>query len=345
MRILPRRRWSRPKQRSPGLCAIAFDAGGERRVLEQGFADLSTQEPFTERTRSRWFSVTKLLTATAILQLVERGLLSLRDRVADRLAFFRPEPLHPAVTVEHLLAHTAGLADPSAIGWLHRPGARVRSPGVLTRETFDRYRKLQSVPGERARYTNLGYLVLGELVSEVSGTPFDEFVNENILSHLALADTGWALEPCALGHERVASTRTLAMGLVFAGRARVAYAKDGWVGLRPFALEGQAYGGLLGSTRDLARVGRMFLRGGELDGRRVLDAELARRMRVGRSPSFALGWWCLGGGWLGHTGEAGGFRAELRIHPERGVGAAVLANAGRAPVERIAVETIEAASR
>ena len=73
-----------------------------------------------------------------------------------------------------------------------------------------------------------------------------------------------------------------------------------------------------------------------------LDGTPARALieRRGLTPetvrTFGLGFWKLDGDWVGHTGEAGGYRAALRIHPERGLGVAVLANGGAANVERVA---------
>jgi CubicO group peptidase (beta-lactamase class C family) len=109
----------------------------------------------------------------------------------------------------------------------------------------------------------------------------------------------------------------------------VEYVRQGWVGLTPFEIEGRAYGGLVGSLDDLVGLGRAFLSPGG-----VLSADSIRAMTRAPSPGAAathgLGFFLDGDGWVGHTGEAGGYRAELRIHPSRGIGIAALANSGTA---------------
>ena len=85
---------------------------------------------------------------------------------------------------------------------------------------------------------------------------------------------------------------------------------------------------LLGPLEDLVRFGQMHLNDGVLDGRRVLSVAGAREMRRPRNDDFALGFERFPDGWLGHDGQAGGYRASFRLHPERGEGYASLAATG-----------------
>jgi len=105
--------------------------------------------------------------------------------------------------------------------------------------------------------------------------------------------------------------------------------REGWVGLTPFAIEGRAYGGLVGSLDDLLGVGRAFLAPGEALGADTLAA-MTRVASSGEGATHGLGFFIDGDGWVGHSGEAGGYRADLRIHPARGIGLAALANSGTA---------------
>jgi CubicO group peptidase (beta-lactamase class C family) len=322
---------------APGWAAAIFDRDHIQKVWCAGHADLREHTSVEPSTPFRWFSITKLATACAVMSLVDRGLLSLDDRVDRHLAFFTPSPRDPAVTIRHLLSHSAGLDDPSPLDWVHPPLRAKRTQLALTRELARRHRRLRSAPGGAPLYTNLGYLLLGEIVRAVSKSPFESFVRSAVLAPAGLARTDF--EPRgATGHERLRSLRSAAMALVFAPRTRglIAYAREGWVGLTPFELEGQAYGGLVGSLEDLARLGRLHLGGGAIDGVRVLSPELARAMQQRENASFGLGFWMLEGGWIGHGGWAGGFRSELRIHPARGIGVAVLANSGTARAIEIA---------
>ncbi len=102
------------------------------------------------------------------------------------------------------------------------------------------------------------------------------------------------------------------------------------MGLTPFEIEGRAYGGLVGSIEDLVALGRALITPGVLLERETLDA-MATRTARGPRGEHGLGFWFHADGWIGHGGEAGGYRAELHVAPTRDRGVAVLVNAGDAP--------------
>jgi CubicO group peptidase (beta-lactamase class C family) len=320
---------------APGWAAARFDRDRILEVWTWGHSDLSRGEEVQPDTPFRWFSITKNVTAIAVLSLVERGRIALCDPVVRHLPWFAPAD----VTIEQLLTHSAGLVDPSPLSWVHPPGDPRRTPEELTRHTLDRHRR--RIAG--ARYTNLGYLVLGELVRAASGVPFADHVR-SILAPVGIEAS--FMPRGAIGHERLRSIRTAAMAAIFARRLRrfVSYVREGWVGLTPFEIEGEAYGGLVGSLEQLVRLGRVHLGDGTIDGVRILDRELARDMRRARGP-FGLGFWIYENGWIGHGGWAGGFRSELRLHPSQGIGVAVLANGGDASTEDVARAIPTAAAR
>ncbi len=312
--------------RAPGWATATFDADGPRALEVRGLADLVAGAPVGADTRFRWFSVTKLVTAVAVLRAVEAGRVALDEDVRERLAWFRPDA---RVTVRQLLSHSSGLADPDATGWVQPPGRPLRTPGELTRATFARYRRLRARPGAVARYTNLGYLVLGELLEQVEGSY--EAAALAVLARAGARTASFSIEGAARGHEALLAPRTALMALLFGRRTPglVEYVRDGWVGLTPFALEGRAYGGLVGSIEDLVALGRALLSPGL-----VLEAETLASMRrptaSGPEGAYGLGPYLGSDRWVGHGGEAGGFRAELFLSPEHG-GVAVLVNAGDAP--------------
>jgi len=308
---------------APGWAIATFDASGVRRLWIAGQAHLPSATSVTPETRFRWFSVTKLVTAAAVMKAREQAQLDLDEDVRDRLPWFRPRA---RVTVRHLLSHASGLANPSALGWVHPPGSALRSDAVLVRETYDKYPRLRSSPGAIATYTNLGYLVLGELLAQVHGAYADAALP---MLEAAGARANFDERAAATGHETLRSIRTLAMAVLFNRRTPglVAYVRDGWVGMTEVTLEGRAYGGLLGSIDDLVGLGRAFLVPDVMLSKRSLTA-MARLTASGPRGNYGLGFWHHGDGWIGHGGEAGGYRAELHLHPERSVGMAMLANGG-----------------
>jgi CubicO group peptidase (beta-lactamase class C family) len=267
-----------------------------------------------------------------VMRLVEEGRIDLDEPVW--LDFLRPEPA-VAITARHLLSHSAGLADPIPIGWAHRERSHVRrSTHTLTREVFARHRKLVHPPDGPSRYTNLGYLLLGELIAHKTGQTYVDHILAHVLTPLGMSTTSFDPSPAAHGHERLFSARSAGLALLFSTRVRAAYLEHGWVGLDPFALEGEAYGGLIGSAIDLARFAQAIMRA------EIVRDPYALYRPSSRDGAFGLGFWMLGGGWVGHAGEAAGFTAALRMHPDRGIGAVVLSCNGVERVDSIAIDAL-----
>src|SRR2546423_3505683 len=99
----------------PGLAVIAVDAGGVRIERAVGLADLGRHDPMTPASICNWFSMTKLVTATAVAQLADRGRLDLDAPVIDSydpLVMLRPTERAQTITARQLLAHSSGLANP-----------------------------------------------------------------------------------------------------------------------------------------------------------------------------------------------------------------------------------------
>ena len=141
-----------------------------------------------------WWSMTKIVTAIAVLQLSERGQLDLDAPVADYLPWFDVQygSGRAAVTVRHLLNHSSGLPDPmpAMIGWMHYADDLVDQTDLIRRH-LPQFNKLQSNPGTTAAYTNLGYMVLGAIVERVSGQILRALVTDNILQPLGMRHTGF----------------------------------------------------------------------------------------------------------------------------------------------------------
>jgi CubicO group peptidase (beta-lactamase class C family) len=329
--------------RAPAVALAAFDREGVRWLRGFGVRDLRRGGDVDDATVFRWFSLTKLLTATTVLGLADQGKLRLEDPVIAHLPWFRVRPSHAAPTVRQLLAHAAGLADPIPARWAHPPGEATRAGEAFAREVFARHARLRYAPGTSARYTNLGYLVLEALVERATGEAFVDVARRAVLAPLGMGDTRFEPDPAlaprtATGHERLLHPRTaLLAAAIPRARALVEGVRGRFVALRAFGLDGRGYGALSGSLADLVKLGRAHLRGGELDGARVLGAHTVAAMHepqaLGRGGSFGLAWW-LGEDagaarrYVHHGGAGGGYRSELRLYPREALGFAVLASAG-----------------
>jgi len=317
-----------------GVVVAAAWADGRQVVRSAGWARRSPPTAATSETRWPWFSVTKLFTATAILQLAEAGRLRLDEPAATYVPSFAPRGHRPP-TIRELLAHTSGLANPIPVTWIHLAGEPGPSLDELTARLLAAHPDLESEPGTRFRYSNLGYLVLGQVVERVSGEPFEAYVHRHLLEPLQLTGSSFSVTPAtAAGY----SARWSLMGLAAWWMLDARFfgpTERGLTELRPFSVDGAPYGGLVGPASDLARLGQAMLGGGQLDGRRLLSRELTAlaltpsRTTAGAVLPVGLGWHLgeVGGEpFAHHIGGGGGFRSELRIYPRLGYAIAVIAN-------------------
>ena len=196
---------------------------------------------------------------------------------------------------------------------------------------------MRFAPGAKAAYTNLGYLVLGELVTTVSGERFEDYVHAHVLDPLQMSSTGFTVsEPqrWATPYQRRLSALGVLMP-VLVPRNILGPRHGRFRALRHFYLDGAAYGGLVGPVSDAARFLRAHVRDGELDGARILSTTASRAMRDiaarGRTIEVGMGWLRRGSSrstdFLEHLGGGAGFWNCMRLCSHAEVGAVVMGNA------------------
>ncbi|HEX6367520.1 MAG TPA: serine hydrolase domain-containing protein [Longimicrobium sp.] len=161
-----------------------------------GYADVENKTPVQPDALFRIASMSKPLTAAAIMKLVEEGKLELDDRVAPFIAHLTPapgatvDPRWEQITIRHLLNHAGGWDRTRPNGGfdpIDRPAiaaAAVNAPAPASAETLVRYMKgmpLDFNPGEKFAYSNFGYIILGRVIERVSGMPYEEYVRARVL--------------------------------------------------------------------------------------------------------------------------------------------------------------------
>ncbi|GLU31108.1 exo-beta-N-acetylmuramidase NamZ domain-containing protein [Trinickia caryophylli] len=264
-------------QRIPGAVVAIGDASGV--FYRAAFGERATtprHEPMTIDTVFDLASLTKAIcTTTAVMQLVETHRLRLDDPVARYWPAFAANG-KGTVTVGQLLAHTSGLAPDVPLA------ARNRSrPGVLREVLAER---LHAAPGARVIYSDINFVVLGELVQRITHRTLDDYARAHIFAPLAMRDTQFVPD---LGHmARSAPTTPDGAGM-----------REGRVHDPTAAAMGGVAGnaGLFSTADDLARYARMLLGGGRLEGARVLRSSTVASLTVPRSPPGELPW--RGFGW------------------------------------------------
>ncbi len=309
------------------ITASLTDADGLIWAGTAGVRDASGAAP-TATTRYGIGSTSKMFAAAAVMQLVDAGKVGLDQPVVRYLPeFTMRSPQYRQITVRMLLDHSAGLPGSSYAGGLTKAPFDGYAAGVL--ETLSRS-TLKTTPGAMSVYCNDCFTLSGELVAAVSGMPFPTYVQRNILAPLGMTESGYltrAMPPA---------------GTV----ARVV--RDGR-NTRQEVANFYATGGLLSTATDMAAFGRMLLRGGTVDGTRVLTGSSIATMGRSQLPTtlapvqrnpidYGLGWdtvselslknvgvraWAKGGDTLD-------YHASLVVAPEAGLAAFV---AGAAPFD------------
>jgi CubicO group peptidase (beta-lactamase class C family) len=324
----------------PGLSVAVVKR--DRVVWERGFgfADLATSTPATPTTSYLWFSITKIVTATAVLRLVEGGNLDLEAPVTDYFTNFSIVSQPVQVTIRHLLSHSSGLANPLPIRWVRPANTPASDQVAFVKCLLGKHRKLKFVPGEGASYSNLGYLVLGEVISSITGMGYEEYVREEILAPLGMDRTGFAYQEPA-GDEAATGYQLLWRPLTPLLRAALPRGIVGprqgrYVAFNPFYVKGPAYGGLVGGVDEAARFVMLHLNGGQANGTQLLStesvAEMQRIVPRGGKRDFGLGWFRSHEAaerrpaFVEHLGGGAGFWNVMRLYPEESLGVVMMGN-------------------
>jgi CubicO group peptidase (beta-lactamase class C family) len=344
---------------SPPSVSVVVVADGET-VYERAFglSDGVNGIAATPESVYHWYSTTKLATAIATLQLVERGLIDLDDPVEEHLDFFDPEypsESSPRVTIADLLNHSAGFPNnvPAVIGWLRHDGEPALDQTEFLRDRLPSYDDLGFEPGSEGRYTNVGYYTLAAVIEQATGLPYEDYVVDNVLDPLGMVNTRFEYSDAMIANAAVGAHPMADFLTVFIPVMDppwpTSYIRDydaGWIWLERFLFEGNAPTGLIGPAPDKARLVAMVLNGGELDGTRVLSEESVdtllwdRHVVAGSSPEMeeysgyddavhGLGWFVATDGertFHDHSGGGPGFASYMRLYADEGLGIVILAN-------------------
>jgi beta-glucosidase-like glycosyl hydrolase/uncharacterized protein YbbC (DUF1343 family) len=221
-------------------------------------------------------SLTKVVATTSMaMMLVDEGRLDLDARVVDFLPAFRGGGKEE-VTVRHLLTHSSG------IGWWAPLYEELRGQDVYVARIVAT--DLASAPGSRTRYSDLGLILLGEVLERVAGESLESFVERRVFAPLGMADTGFRPDP-SLRHRIAPTEEDPWRGRLLHGEVHDENA---------YALGGVApHAGLFGTARDLAAFAQAMLHGGVYDHHRLASREIVERFttRAGLPGSDrALGW-------------------------------------------------------
>ena len=303
------------QQSLPSL-AIAVAQHGEI-LWEEGFgwADREAMIPATPHNMYSLASISKPVTATALMVLQERGLVDL-DRPINQ--YLGDAPLRVRVgdaadaTVRRVASHTSGL--PLHYHFFYEDEPYRRPP---MEETIRRYGNLVTAPGKRYRYSNLGYGILDHVISQLSGKSYADFLRQEVFLPLGMTHSSVGIGP---GLDAFEAKRY--------GEDDLAYPV--------YDFDHPGGSAVYASAHDLVRFGMFHLKAHLPDQRSILSDESIDAMQApiaGESDNYGIGWgitsdefgYCT----VHHTGGMGGVGTVLYMLPAEGMAIAVLCNSSK----------------
>lgn len=300
--------------------AIAVVKGRDTILMKGwGLADVENDVPVSPASVFRIGSVTKQFTSAAIMQLVEKGRLSLADTLGALL------PNMPAawrlVTLRQLLNHTSGVPSYTDIGirWQSRWREDMLPDSLLAFTAKD---TMDFAPGSKWRYDNTGYVLLGMILDKTTGTTYPKYLQEQIFKPLGLTSTMYCyVQPIirhrALGYQRMGKALVNAEYLSMT---------------QPYSA-----GALCSTVGDLVKWTRALHGGAVVSAATFTQMTTPTGAAVRAHYGFGLGVDSLNGHpRIAHSGGIHGFQSMLAYYPKDSLTVVVLANSGPSPVDLLA---------
>jgi CubicO group peptidase (beta-lactamase class C family) len=269
------------KQQIAGAVTLVARQGRIVHLEAVGLADIENKMPMRKDSLFGVASMTKPITATAVMMLADQGKLSIDDPVAKHIPEFKDAALAAGppkrqITIRDVLTHTAGL------------GGSQQNEGTI-KETVEKLakRKLDFEPGSKWQYSP-GLTVCGRVVEVASGKPFEVFLREQIFEPLRMVDTSF--------HPTAEQQRRLVKLYQPSKDKQSLEATTHWITDLSEGRTPNPSGGLFSTAVDMARFYQMILNGGQLDGRRIVSAKSVEQLTSIQTGDLKVGF-TDGNGW------------------------------------------------
>lgn len=313
-----------------------------------GFTSVDSENIITPETKFVTGSITKLFTATAIMQLVEQGKLDLNKKLIEYIPDFKlKDNRFKDITLLHLLTHSSGLP------WDRELKISTSDSTALKEFIFSLYdTKLKFSPGEKfsgETYSNTGYDILGYLIEHITSMPFQEYVKRNILHKAEMLNSNFYYKnipikklaaPLKISGDTKEINRFNLYGEVKDKNPVLKYPELSiikWANYQWGKPEHYPSGHLYSTTGDLSNWIIYCLKiynnskSGFLSTTTLTNMWSLQRSIENKKTSIGLGWWrfsdSLTGNYVFHVGRYPGFSSTLRIYPEKNIGITILSNA------------------
>ncbi len=279
-----------------------------------GHSNLAEKIPFTETTLTRTASIAKCMTAIAVMQLVEQGLIDLDAPIQHYLPEF-PEKKEGDITTRQLLAHTSGI---DAYESAKEAESKIDYPNLKEAINVFQDRDLLFKPGTDFFYTTYGYVVLGRIIEAVSQSSFEEYMQKNIWDKAGMENTGV---------EKFSATYKNKSSLYHFQKKKTKAAKKNNLSNRTPG------GGFYTTLNDLIKFGNAVIEN-KLIKEGAFHLMIEKQFEEKEGNPYGFGWFLYGpkpneNVVIGHGGEQTGAATQLMIIPKSKTVVAVLANTSR----------------
>lgn len=309
--------WLSAQFPADGTGCTAIVAKGDQVLYRKAFgmAHLELGVPMRPEHVFRIGSITKQFTGAAILKLEEAGKLSVKDDITKYLPDY-PTQGHK-ITIEHLLTHTSGIRSYTDMPEFGAAMRTDKSPEDFI--AFFKDQPMDFAPGEKWRYNNSGYFLLGVIIEKISGMPYGQYIEQTFFTPLGMSNSHYGhhnpiiknrVAGYAPDHEGIANSQFLSMDLPYAA------------------------GSLLSNVDDLYTWYRAVMKGKVLSKRSLEKAHTAYRLNSGKPTQYGYGWFLgeiQGSPTIEHGGGINGFLTSSIYLPKEDVFVALLSNSEANP--------------
>jgi len=316
----------------PGIQYVVVDK--DSIIFEQsvGLADIKTKTRLELGHTMAAFSMTKTLTAIAVLQLVGNNSIKLDDA----LSAYVEHPYSADITIRQLLSHTSGIPNPIPLRWVHL---------IEKHEGFDEQKAMIQVlaehskqdnkAGEKYAYSNIGYWLLGRLIANVSKQSYAEYITKHVFKPLRLNpnEIGFLVannQNHVKGYLKKWSFMNI-FGRFFIDAEVLGEYEGDWLHIHNVYMNGAAYGGAIGSASAFAKILQDLL----ADQSKLLGSKTKKLLYVqqttktGEPIDMTLGWHIdslKGETYYYKEGGGAGFHSEMRMYPKSGIASVIMTN-------------------
>ncbi len=320
--------------RSPSVQYALFNKDSIIKSYAFGLADINNRIGVDKNTTYNAYSVTKTFTALAVLQLARQDKLKLDHAIKKYL----PEiPYDSEITIKQVLSHSAGIPNPIPLSWIHLSNDNLNfDRDQFFKGILSKYNKTKSMPNEKFAYSNLGYVLLGQLIEKVTRIKYEEYIQNNIIKTLGIPESEMGFEIQnpdihAKGYHKRFSFSNIILGFFIDKSKFMDNAESKWRLFKPFYVNGPSYGGLIGTPGSFMKYIQALLQTDcnliSNDFKKILFTE---NYTVNNKPTgMCLSWFKgqLGGNnYFAHAGGGGGYYCEIRIYPDLGLGSLIFFN-------------------